>query len=116
MTLVNLGPTHVCFICRGESDGLAVCSPKQTPGWFCADCSPALAKKVYAMTRTKMTSLEARAFESASPRIGEYLEKKIGKTDMAAFTGDEWDGFLREVIIVFGEEMRAESKKLDPPF
>ena len=113
---MNIGHVSVCFICRGRSDGFGVGSPKVTPKWFCMDCGPALAKRLFNMNRTKMDTYEARALDSASPKIGQFLEERIGKTDMATFTAKEWDDFLREVITCFGESMRQETKELEPPF
>ena len=113
---INLGCVSVCFICRGRSDGLAVGAPKVTPKWFCLDCGIPLAKRLFNMNRTKMDTYEARALDAASPKVGQFLDEKIGKTDMATFTPKEWDDFLREVIVCFGDAMRAETKELEPPF
>ena len=48
---------------------------------------------------------EQRAVEAASERIGFYLEK-IGKTDLAAMTADEWSGFLLYAFTCTAEEVR----------
>ena len=99
---MNLGNVSVCFICRGRSDGFGVGSPRASrPSGSAFNSGPALAKRLFNMNRTKMDTYEARALDSASPKIGQFLEERIGKTDMATFTAKEWDDFLREVITCF---------------
>lgn len=48
---------------------------------------------------------EQRAAQQASERIGSYLEQ-IGKTDLAAMTGEEWQGFLLHAFTCTAEEVR----------
>lgn len=50
---------------------------------------------------------EAKAIEAASPAIGEYLEK-IGKTDLALMTEEEWLGFLGHAYVATCEQVRAQ--------
>jgi hypothetical protein len=55
----------------------------------------------------ELTPQEITAILAASPAGGEYLEK-LGKTDLAVLTEDEWMGFLESVIRAFQDSM-AES-------
>lgn len=48
---------------------------------------------------------EVRAVEAASERVGSYLEQ-IGKTDLAAMSGEEWQGFLLHAFTCTAEEVR----------
>lgn len=48
---------------------------------------------------------EERAVDVASERIGQYLEN-IGKSDLAAMTGEEWSGFLLYAFACTAEEVR----------
>lgn len=57
---------------------------------------------------------ELRAVEQASEAVGGYLEK-IGKTDLAAMTPDEWHGFIAHTFAAVAAEVRLISYE-DTPF
>jgi hypothetical protein len=48
---------------------------------------------------------EERATAQASEAVGEYLER-IGKTDLAAMTPDEWAGFIAHTFACVAAEVR----------
>ena len=48
---------------------------------------------------------EQRAVEAASEEIGSYLDQ-IGKTDLAAMTGEEWQDFLLHAFTCTAYEIR----------
>lgn len=50
------------------------------------------------------TEIEIQCVYAASPKAGEFLEK-IGKTDMAAMTEDEWLEFLWIATTAFRDKM-----------
>ena len=53
---------------------------------------------------TDPTPHEIDALLAASPAGGEYLEK-LGKTDLAVLTEDEWMGFIEAVVTAFQDRM-----------
>ena len=67
------------------------------------------------------TAQEIDAMLHASPAGGDYLEK-LGKTDMALFSEDEWMGLIESIVTAFQESMAASYapmalvRSVDDPF
>jgi hypothetical protein len=57
------------------------------------------------------TEHEIAAIEAASEPAGNYIEQWIGKTDMAAWTQDEWLGFLECVVTAYVDAMQRLATK-----
>lgn len=53
-----------------------------------------------------LNALEIGAAAKASPAAGEYLDR-IGKSDLAAMTEEEWLGFLAHAYAAVADEVRA---------
>jgi hypothetical protein len=49
--------------------------------------------------------VEKVAVETVSPKVGEYLEK-IGKTNLATMTTEEWHGFIAHTHACVAEHLR----------
>lgn len=69
-------------------------------------CSLACLDLVCRSNGVPPTRDEKRAVAEASGACGEYLEK-IGKTDLAQMTPDEWEGFLAHAFIAIAQEVRT---------
>jgi len=51
----------------------------------------------------------------AGKLAGAYLDE-IGKTDLAALSGDEWREFLRRLFVSFEQTMRRKILENEAPF
>lgn len=61
------------------------------------------------------TKHEIAAIMATSEPAGAYLEK-IGKTDLATMTQDQWMNFLEVVCTAFSDSMMAAAASGEPPF
>jgi hypothetical protein len=61
------------------------------------------------------TRHEVAAMEEAGNVAGAYLER-LGKTDMAAFSYEEWMGLIEATCTGFVDKMKALYDSGEPPF
>jgi hypothetical protein len=66
------------------------------------------------MATPEFDPLEKRCIKEAGNLGGQYLDS-IGKTDLAALSGEEWQEFLERVIDGHGCAMRAALCRPDVP-
>ncbi len=66
--------------------------------------------------RKELIDLERKAITRGSPRIGEWIEKKIGSTDFATWTEKQWEDFLHQVIILHSHAMNEVCADDEIPF
>ena len=67
------------------------------------------------MPQETLDAHEIGAALEAGAEAGGYLEQ-IGKTDLAALSGDEWREFLRRIVVGFEQVMRRKILNGEPPF
>jgi hypothetical protein len=105
----------VCFVCQSPGDGLAFTPSGKSPKWLCdsPDCL-ALASSVYAMPSKESRKVQHEARLSAGAAAGAYLER-IGKTDLAELTPDEWQAFLTTYDNARADHMRRLAAEWAPP-
>lgn len=60
---------------------------------------------------TEITQTEIDAIIATSDKAGEHLDK-LGKTDLATMSRDEWLGFIEVVVMSYADEMA----KLHKPY
>lgn len=105
-----------CAICRRRSYGLGY-APRRTPMiWACRDplCA-SLLNKVSEMPQAQFDEIEIAAMRAAGNVAGEFLDR-LGKTDLASLSRDEWEEFLGLVIIGFGEDIKRQLGSDEAPF
>ena len=56
---------------------------------------------------------EELALQAGGQEAGAYLEQ-IGKTDLALLTPEEWESFLRLVLIGYADRMREQIGSYQP--
>jgi len=132
----------ICFVCQGEASGIGVCRRDRkgyaTPpfdGWTCASCAK-VARDLIQMTPKDIGLIEQKACESAAKAT---LDKALavymgalwdaGVRDLGAATDDQVSlakdalvvngaagDFVREVVLAFGDDVKAAVERQDPPF
>lgn len=105
----RLDISDLCFVCRRRSCGFGVggYGPRRI-GWLCEDCADGhFGKRAYAMTDRQFDEYEQRAILKAGDMAGSYLDR-IGVTDLAGLTAEQWRGFLGTFVTAFGAAIRDE--------
>jgi hypothetical protein len=95
-----------CAVCGRGSRGYGFRDPVPAPGkpnTLYRACSLLCLDVIYHRWKMgepmfNLTHYEERAIDAASDAAGEYLER-IGKTDLASLTPNEWLGFLKTVFV-----------------
>jgi hypothetical protein len=117
----------VCAVCRRHAVCLGYVPHSKRPGsrwsnpcgptiWLCDhEGCHAAGKRVYSMPQETLDAHEIGAALEAGAEAGGYLEQ-IGKTDLAALSGDEWREFLRRIVVGFEQVMRRKILNGEPPF
>jgi hypothetical protein len=106
-----------CAVCMRQAEGHGWCGYRGAPvAWLCdnPDCLK-LGKVVFEMATKAFSQAEAFSLSDAGDSAGEYLGK-IGKTDLATLTREEWLHFLKIVLTTYGEAMRGRLLSQDAPF
>ena len=67
------------------------------------------------MPSSLLDAYEIGSALEAGKLAGAYLDE-IGKTDLAALSGDEWREFLRRIIVGFEQAMRRKILENEVPF
>jgi hypothetical protein len=107
----------VCAVCRRHALWIGY-APKQRREiiWLCDDneCHAA-AKGVYRMPSDWLDEFEIGAVLEAGGAAGTYLEK-IGKTDLATLSPDEWRTFLQCIVVGYERALRRKILNNEAPF
>jgi hypothetical protein len=106
----NYNPS-TCFCCGRHAMGVGV-GNKFEPKFLCELCIMII-EQIKAVTN--WDHYELLAVERGGEAAGAYLDR-IGKTDLATLTQEEWGFFLREVIAGFGTALRKIVKNREVPF
>lgn len=98
----------VCGVCASHARGYgyAPASPRNAPPvWVCddPDCL-SIARQTYHMTQKNYDECEAKATRDAGQAAGALLDK-IGKTDLATLTEEEWMLFCRQMIATYRSQL-----------
>jgi hypothetical protein len=108
----------VCAVCRRHAVWLGYTPrPHGRPiVWLCDDngCHRA-AKEIYKMPSSILDAYEIGSALEAGKLAGAYLDE-IGKTDIAALSGDEWREFLRRIVVGFEQTLRRKILEHEAPF
>ena len=109
---------RVCAVCARPAIGYGY-APKFTKvvdiAWCCDDpeCL-AIARDSYTMKQTEFTRLDSLATEEGGALGGAFLDR-IGKTDLATMTQDEWQEFCRQIIAGYRTALK-EKLRYEAPF
>jgi hypothetical protein len=131
-----------CFVCQGVADSIGVCrrdargyAVPPYDGWTCQHCIKT-AKEIVNMKADDVSLIESRAaFAVAKAKIDDGIQVFIGalfdagvdklseatpeQIDMAkeslVVNGDA-PGFVREIVLAFGDEVKASIERGDAPF
>lgn len=95
-------PGYPCAVCGRESKGWAISAPDKKFDQFCSDTCARLF-----MTRS-ITPRESDAAEKGGQEAGAYLER-IGKTDLASLSLDEWKSFCETLYRATCDELRRQA-------
>ncbi len=112
----TLDPT-VCCVCRRRAMALGYTPSQRRPTiWLCDDkyCHQ-VARKVYAMPAEKLDIYELVAMRHGGEQGGSYLDE-IDKTDLTRLAAEEWDEFLRRVLVGYEQELRRKLLAHEAPF
>ena len=98
----------LCAVCRRGAVWLGYSAhPHRGPViWLCDDngCHAA-AKRIYAMSQGSLDAYEHAAAVEAGAQAGSYLDE-IGQSDLARLSNQQWQEFLRRIIVGFEHEWR----------
>lgn len=92
---------RLCAVCRRRAIGRGYSNRARTVkdiAWVCDDpeCIE-IAARTYTMKQVEFSRLEEMATIEGGADAGAYLDK-LGKTDLASLTQDEWDEFCRTLV------------------
>ena len=82
--------------------------------WTCKECIE-VAQLVYGVPEMERAAHDAEARDNAGEKAGAYLEK-IGKSDLATLTQEEWRAFLDTFRREWSSQMRRLGASCAPPF
>jgi hypothetical protein len=110
---IDMREANTCGVCAWFCPVQGTAGRSNKVIFYCDECGMRKAKMIGDMSGIDIHKLQRNAIADASSRIGEYLEKRIGKTDLAAMTEAQWLDFLEYVV----REYRTSMHKLtDAPF
>ena len=107
----------LCAVCRREARGFGF-SPRfihaEAPRLqLCSMLCQNITARLKAMIDPKKHEVQALA--AASRGAGEYVES-LGKTDLAAFTQEQWATLIEVVVTAFQDHLRTVYANEPPPF
>lgn len=97
----------LCAVCRRHAQALAYLPKSNSqPLWLCDDndCHR-LAKEVAKMPHDVLDTLERAAALEAGAQAGDYLDSQ-GCTDLAQLSQQQWEEFLRRIVVGYEKELR----------
>lgn len=106
-----------CAICGRAGRGFGVNPRWPSKGESLAACSMRCLD-IAALEGRNMFNLnhyENQAIEAASDKAGAYLDR-LGKTDLATMTGDEWRELLKTVFVASTAEIQRLTDENAVPF
>jgi hypothetical protein len=107
----------LCFCCHRRAVGLAYAPSAKHPfAWLCdhPDCHAA-AKGVYRMPEDRLDAFERAASLKAGDDAGAYLDRQR-QTDLAKLSAQQWEEFLRLVVVGYSNELRRKLVANEAPF
>lgn len=110
-----------CAICRRAESGVGYAPPgrrkKGTPlqVTWCCKSDIELGRAVHHLPQDILSRIERESVSAAGDDAGAYLDK-IGKTDLATLSREEWEEFLNTFLNGFGEHMRKRLATETAPF
>ena len=114
---MNAFEDHVCAICRRNATGFVYASglgTKKPVAWVCDDAECLrLARDSYTALQRNFSRWESLAAQQGGKEAGEFLEK-IGKTDLATLTIDEWCEFCRRLIAGYRSGLKLAAREEAP--
>lgn len=102
--------TGVCYCLTVGGFGFSP-APAKAIVWACNQEHQKIAQRCYGRERELMGEAQAKARAEAGKVAGRYLDR-IGKTDLAALTKEEYATFVEAIIETYRDEMT----KLCEPF
>lgn len=108
-----------CSVCKRAAVGLGYLPDRRGANgvaWLCddPDCL-SLGKAVYHMPSKPLNQFEVFSLADAGDEAGTFLEK-IGKTDLAQLSQEEWSAFLKIILTTFEQKMRERLLGHHAPF
>lgn len=115
MTLLRDLSVAICRVCHRPGEARAYTPDGKRPLWLCddPDCF-ILAPTVYDMPSAESRRVTHEARRAAGAAAGGYLVK-IGKTDLADLTPEEWDTFLTTYDNARSDHMKRLAAEWAPP-
>ena len=112
--LIDFDVRSLCW-CGRRQRGYGYAARKHDPiTWACSpECSEMSARARF--MSHDLDRYEELALQAGGRSAGAYLEE-IGKTDLALLTPEEWEAFLRLVLIGYSDRMRELLGSYEPPF
>jgi hypothetical protein len=106
----------LCAVCRRHAVWLGYRRDARGFVWLCDDndCHKA-AKKVMAMANGTLDLYERAAVLEAGTNAGDFLDE-CGTTDLAALSVEQWEEFLRRIVVGFEHGLRRRILEHEPPF
>ena len=107
----------LCAVCRRHAVWLGYRHNGRGPFvWVCDDngCHAA-ARKVMAMASGTLDEYERAAALEAGTNAGDFLDE-CGTSDLAALSVEQWEEFLRRVVVGFEHSLRRRILEHEPPF
>ena len=107
----------LCAVCGRDSRGFGyaprLAGATGRPGQACSmECLDLLVRRQGMVDYTRH---EIEAMQAASAPAGDYLER-VGKTDLAALSCEEWMTFIETVCSHYHASLRELSDSGEPPF
>lgn len=104
-----------CILCGRRPSGFGYAPSDSHPvGWACWVHLPQ-AETVYKLPHTTLDAYEQIALREAGDAAGAYLDK-LGQTDLALLTPEEWLIFRKTLLEEFGTSMRKQIDVHGAPF
>lgn len=109
---------RVCFVCARPAIGYGYTPPRTKSVdqiAFCCDDPEclAIASRTYSMTQLEFGRIDQLAAGDGGEKGGEYLDK-IGKTDLATLTEEEWQQFLLAVVGGYRDALKGRLRNEAP--
>lgn len=102
-----------CVICRRYAWSLGI-PWLGRQRYICLECAE-VANEIKLVTKPKFVFYEQEATVDAGAKGGALLDE-IGETDLAKLTQEQFDSFVRAVVVGFGDSLRAQIAGMKAPF
>jgi hypothetical protein len=104
-----------CQFCKRRHDNIGYAPSDRHPvTWLCWECVRK-GRAIYRMKTLELDDYEQNAIVGGGEVAGAFLDK-IGKTDLAQLTEDEWFHFLGHFLTGYSDTMRKSAEALKDTF